>query len=270
MPPLQTPLKPLPSPTTAAHVVRHLTVLALTVASLGNPSRTEPGLLLRGVAAVVVYTGLLPPLFVILVYFFTLSTASFSPSSAHPSITSPPRHLHNGHNPSSLLSRRKRRTRVPLSISSSPGLCPSDAVDDDDPQAGTSDRIQHDDVQEAPRLDRQHPVRGVAAHALDHHPPLARRVAPPRRVGHGVCLWPPPHHARREPPLAAVGAVRAVRKGRPRIRLQVLGVAQRLHRRPERPQHRRVAHVRGLPVAGLEARRQQVDGCRCEEDAQWP
>ncbi|TQN66036.1 hypothetical protein CSHISOI_09374, partial [Colletotrichum shisoi] len=83
------------------------------------------------------------------------------------------------------------------------------------------------------------------------HPPLARHLGAARRLGHG--LRPPAAlvHAGRPPPLAAVGPLRALRRGRPGLRLEGLQRPQRLHLGPGRPQRRRELHVPRLRMAVL-------------------
>ncbi|KND86990.1 hypothetical protein TOPH_08353, partial [Tolypocladium ophioglossoides CBS 100239] len=84
--------------------------------------------------------------------------------------------------------------------------------------------------------------------------PLAGRLPAARRLGHRLRARPPAHHGGRRPALAPVGALQALRPGRPRLRLEGPARPQRLHRRPGLPEPRRVGHVRRLPVAGLCAR----------------
>ncbi|KZL64306.1 hypothetical protein CI238_00604, partial [Colletotrichum incanum] len=99
---------------------------------------------------------------------------------------------------------------------------------------------------------------GLVPRADLPHPLLAPDILAARGLGHGLRPAAAVDHAGRPPPLAAVRSLCALRRGRPRLRLEGLQRAQRLHVRAGHAQRRGDRHVPGLRVAVFLA----WEGCR--------
>ena len=107
----------------------------------------------------------------------------------------------------------------------------------------------------------------MGTHAVASDAPLARGVPTARGVGQPVRAPAAVDDGGRPAALAAVGAVQAVRRGRPRVRVEGVPGAQRLHGRPGLAQRRRDRPLPRLPrdLLRLGAQRRRGPGPRRQE-----